>query len=336
MAIDYKSSGVDVERGYQAVKLMKQYIKSTYNQNVIGDVKSFGGVYKLDDNNYLVSGTDGVGTKLKYAFELERFDTIGIDCVAMCVNDILCMGARPLFFLDYIAISYLDPVKVSEIVKGISEGCKMSGAALIGGETAEMPGFYQKGEFDIAGFSVGLVSKDKLIDGTRIRKGNALIGFTSSGIHSNGYSLVRKLFAPVREELLKFDERLGRSYADAILEPTRIYVKPVLELIDKFDIKGLAHITGGGMIEKLCRIFEEGLTAKINTKAYEYPEIFKMLQEKSGLPLRKMYNTFNMGIGMVIVVEQEIADKVVAEAEKLGEKAFIIGEVVSGEELVLC
>lgn len=336
MAIDYKSSGVDVERGYQAVKLMKQYIKSTYNQNVIGDVKSFGGVYKLDDNNYLVSGTDGVGTKLKYAFELERFDTIGIDCVAMCVNDILCMGARPLFFLDYIAISYLDPVKVSEIVKGISEGCKMSGAALIGGETAEMPGFYQKGEFDIAGFSVGLVSKDKLIDGTRIRKGNALIGLTSSGIHSNGYSLVRKLFPPVREELLKFDERLGRSYADAILEPTRIYVKPVLELIDKFDIKGLAHITGGGMIEKLCRIFEEGLTAKINTKAYEYPEIFKMLQEKSGLPLRKMYNTFNMGIGMVIVVEQEIADKVVAEAEKLGEKAFIIGEVVSGEELVLC
>lgn len=336
MAIDYKSSGVDVERGYQAVKLMKQYIKSTYNQNVIGDVKSFGGVYKLDDNNYLVSGTDGVGTKLKYAFELERFDTIGIDCVAMCVNDILCMGARPLFFLDYIAISYLDPVKVSEIVKGISEGCKMSGAALIGGETAEMPGFYQKGEFDIAGFSVGLVSKDKLIDGTRIRKGNALIGFTSSGIHSNGYSLVRKLFPPVREELLKFDERLGRSYADAILEPTRIYVKPVLELIDKFDIKGLAHITGGGMIEKLCRIFEEGLTAKINTKAYEYPEIFKMLQEKSGLPLRKMYNTFNMGIGIVIVVEQDIADKVVAEAEKLGEKAFIIGEVVSGEELVLC
>lgn len=336
MAIDYKSSGVDVERGYQAVKLMKQYIKSTYNQNVIGDVKSFGGVYKLDDNNYLVSGTDGVGTKLKYAFELECFDTIGIDCVAMCVNDILCMGARPLFFLDYIAISYLDPVKVSEIVKGISEGCKMSGAALIGGETAEMPGFYQKGEFDIAGFSVGLVSKDKLIDGTRIRKGNALVGLTSSGIHSNGYSLVRKLFPPVREELLKFDERLGRSYADAILEPTRIYVKPVLELIDKFDIKGLAHITGGGMIEKLCRIFEEGLTAKINTKAYEYPEIFKMLQEKSGLPLRKMYNTFNMGIGMVIVVEQEIADKVVAEAEKLGEKAFIIGEVVSGEELVLC
>ena len=336
MAIDYKSSGVDVERGYQAVKLMKQYIKSTYNQNVIGDVKSFGGVYKLDDNNYLVSGTDGVGTKLKYAFELERFDTIGIDCVAMCVNDILCMGARPLFFLDYIAISYLDPVKVSEIVKGISEGCKMSGAALIGGETAEMPGFYQKGEFDIAGFSVGLVSKDKLIDGTRIRKGNALIGLTSSGIHSNGYSLVRKLFPPVREELLKFDERLGRSYADAILEPTRIYVKPVLELIDKFDIKGLAHITGGGMIEKLCRIFEEGLTAKINTKAYEYPEIFKMLQEKSGLPLRKMYNTFNMGIGIVIVVEQDIADKVVAEAEKLGEKAFIIGEVVSGEELVLC
>lgn len=336
MAIDYKSSGVDVERGYQAVKLMKQYIKSTYNQNVIGDVKSFGGVYKLDDNNYLVSGTDGVGTKLKYAFELERFDTIGIDCVAMCVNDILCMGARPLFFLDYIAISYLDPVKVSEIVKGISEGCKMSGAALIGGETAEMPGFYQKGEFDIAGFSVGLVSKDKLIDGTRIRKGNALIGLTSSGIHSNGYSLVRKLFPPVREELLKFDERLGRSYANAILEPTRIYVKPVLELIDKFDIKGLAHITGGGMIEKLCRIFEEGLTAKINTKAYEYPEIFKMLQEKSGLPLRKMYNTFNMGIGIVIVVEQDIADKVVAEAEKLGEKAFIIGEVVSGEELVLC
>jgi phosphoribosylformylglycinamidine cyclo-ligase len=339
MAIDYKSAGVDVERGYDAVKLMKKYIHETYDKNVVGDVKSFGGIYSLEDGpegNLLVSGTDGVGTKLKYAFELNKFDTIGIDCVAMCVNDILCRGARPLFFLDYIAISYLDPVKVSEIVKGVAEGCKQAGAALIAGETAEMPGFYTEGEFDIAGFSVGIIKRKNLIDGTKLKAGDKLIGLESSGIHSNGYTLVRKLFPPKKEELLKYDERLKSTYADAILKPTRIYVKSVLKLNEKFDIKGIAHITGGGMYEKLMRIFPEGLAAKVDTKSYQLPELFKMLGERSGISTEKMYNTFNMGIGMVLAVSPEIADKVVSEANKLGEKAHIIGEAVKGSELILC
>jgi len=335
MATDYKNSGVDVERGYEAVKLMKKYIRETYDENVVGDVKSFGGIYALDSENLLVSGTDGVGTKLKYAFELGKFDTIGIDCVAMCVNDILCRGAKPLFFLDYIAISYLDPVKVSEIIKGVTEGCKQAGCALIGGETAEMPGFYSEGEFDIAGFSVGLVKRNKLIDGSKMKEGDVLVGLGSSGVHSNGYSLVRKLFPPVKEDLLKYDERLKSTYAEAILKPTRIYVKSVLKLAEKFEIKGISHITGGGMYEKLMRIFPEGLTAQVDTSSYQLPELFKMLQERAEITKEKMYNTFNMGIGMVLVVDKEIAGEVIAEAENLGEKAFIIGKVVKGNELIL-
>lgn len=338
MAIDYKSSGVDVERGYQAVKLMKKYIHETYNKNVIGDIRSFGNLYALDDDpdgDVLVAGTDGVGTKLKYAFVLEKFDTIGIDCVAMCVNDVLCRGAKPLFFLDYIAISYLDSVKVASIVKGVTEGCKQSGSALIGGETAEMPGFYSEGEFDIAGFSVGIVNKKKVIDGSKIKLGDVLIGLGSSGIHSNGYSLTRQLFPPIKEELDKYDDRLGKTYGEALLTPTRIYVKPVLKLIDKFEIKGIAHITGGGIIEKLARIFPSGLTAEIDIKSYKLPEIFKMMQDRADLSDRKMYNTFNMGIGMVLAVEKAIADAVVTEAERLGEKAYIIGKVVEGDEIIL-
>lgn len=339
MAIDYKSAGVDVERGYEAVKLMKKYVQETYDKNVMGDIGSFGGFYALDDKedgDVLVAGTDGVGTKLKYAFVLDKHDSIGIDCVAMCVNDIICQGARPLMFLDYIALPYLDPVKVSQIVKGVANGCKQAGCALVGGETAEMPGFYHDGEYDIAGFSVGIAKKNKVITGKTIKAGDALIGLASSGIHSNGYSLVRKLFPAVKEELDKYDDRLGCTYGEMLLTPTRIYVKSILDLINNFEIKGIAHITGGGFIENIPRIFSTGLTAEIDTKSYKLPEIFKMLQDRADISDRKMYNTFNMGIGMVLAVSQDIAASVVSEAEKLGEKAYIIGKVIEGDELVIC
>lgn len=339
MAIDYKSAGVDVEKGYQAVKMMKKYVQETYNNSVLGDIGSFGGMYALGDNpdsDVLVAGTDGVGTKLKYAFVMDKHDTIGIDCVAMCVNDIVCQGAKPLFFLDYIALSSLDPVKVSEIVKGIAEGCKQAGAALIGGETAEMPGFYQDDDYDIAGFSVGITKRNKLISGQDIKAGDVLIGLASSGIHSNGYSLVRKLFPPIKQELEKYNDRLGCTYGEALLTPTKIYVKSLLKLVDEFNIKGIAHITGGGFIENIPRIFSKGFTAKIDTNAYEIPEIFKLIQERAEISDSKMYNTFNMGIGIVMAVDKEIANAVIARADELGEKAYIIGSVITGDELELC
>ncbi|NCA67705.1 MAG: phosphoribosylformylglycinamidine cyclo-ligase, partial [Clostridia bacterium] len=271
MAIDYKQAGVDVEAGYSAVKMMKEYVKSTYDKNVVGDIGSFGGFYSLSDapdGDVLVAGTDGVGTKLKYAFCLDKHDTIGIDAVAMCVNDIVCQGARPLIFLDYIALPKLIPEKVAEIVKGVSEGCRIAGCALIGGETAEMPGFYVDGEYDIAGFSCGITKKNKIINGSTIKEGNALIGLASSGVHSNGYSLVRKLFPPVKEDLMKYDEELGATPAEVLLTPTRIYVKTILALIEKYEIKGIAHITGGSFIENIPRIIPNGLAAKINIKSY--------------------------------------------------------------------
>ncbi len=340
MAIDYKSAGVDVERGYKAVELMKKYVQKTYNNNVMGDIGSFGGAYSLDDKpdgDVLIAGTDGVGTKLKYAFVLDKHDTIGIDCVAMCVNDIICQGAKPLFFLDYIATSKLIPERIAEIVKGIAEGCIMAGAALIGGETAEMPSFYEGDDYDMAGFSVGIAKKDKLITGDKIESGDKLIGLRSSGLHSNGYSLVRKLFPPYASDLNEYSDRLGCTYGEAILEPTRIYVKPVLELINKFEIKGLAHITGGGFIENIPRMFKKGkgLTAKIDITSYEVPVIYSLIQERAILPYSKMYNTFNMGIGMVMAVSPDIADEVVSMANALGEQAYIIGEVINGEELEL-
>ena len=248
MAIDYKSAGVDVERGYEAVRLMKKYVKETYTDGVLGDLGSFGGFYALDDKpdgDVLVAGTDGVGTKLKYAFVLDRHDTVGIDCVAMCVNDIVCQGAKPLIFLDYIALSRLVPQKVAMIVKGVSEGCRQAGCALIGGETAEMPGFYADDDYDMAGFAVGVAKKNKIINGSGIKEGDRLVGLRSSGVHSNGYSLVRKLFPPVKEDLEGFDAELGESPAQALLRPTRIYVKTILSLIEKHPIKGIAHITGG-------------------------------------------------------------------------------------------
>ncbi len=326
MAIDYKSAGVDVEAGYKAVKLMKEYVKTTYNDNVLGDLGSFGGFYALgdkEDSDCLVAGTDGVGTKLKYAFVLDKHDTIGIDAVAMCVNDIVCQGAKPLLFLDYIALSKLVPEKVSQIVKGVSEGCRLAGCALIGGETAEMPGFYAADEYDIAGFSVGIVKKNKIINGKSIKVGDALIGIASSGIHSNGYSLVRKLFGEDKDSLNKFNETLGCTPAELVLTPT----KTILSIIEKFEIKGIAHITGGGFIENVPRIIPSGMGVKIDRTSYPLPRIFKALQEIAGIDDRKMCNTFNMGIGMVLAVDKSIAAAVVEELKALGEEAYVIGEV---------
>lgn len=330
MAIDYKSAGVDVEAGYKAVKLMKEYVKKTYDGNVLGDLGSFGGFYALgdkEDSDCLVAGTDGVGTKLKYAFVLNKHDTIGIDAVAMCVNDIVCQGAKPLLFLDYIAQSKLIPERVADIVKGVSEGCCQSGCALIGGETAEMPGFYAEDEYDIAGFAVGIVKKNKIINGKTIKVGDSLIGIASSGIHSNGYSLVRKLFGEDKESLMKYNDTLGCTPAELVLTPTKIYVKTILALIEKFEIKGIAHITGGGFIENVPRIIPKGMGVKIDRSSYPLPKIFKALQEIAGIDDRKMCNTFNMGIGMVLAVDPSIKDAVVNELKALGEQAYVIGEV---------
>lgn len=334
MAIDYKDAGVDVEAGYCAVKMMKEYVKSTYDKNVVGDIGSFGGFYALDDNpdgDVLVAGTDGVGTKLKYAFTLDKHDTIGIDAVAMCVNDIVCQGARPLIFLDYIAIPKLIPEKVAQIVKGVAEGCKMSSCALIGGETAEMPDFYSAGEYDIAGFCCGIAKKDKIINGKNITLGDTLIGLASSGIHSNGFSLVRKLFPPIKEELEKFDKKLGASPAEILLTPTRIYVKIILSLIEKFDIKGIAHITGGGFIENIPRIIPSGLGVDVFVDSYQLPKIFVEMQRRAEISYEKMCNTFNMGIGMVLCVDTSIAKDVVDYLNHNGEKAYIMGKVTAKE-----
>lgn len=337
MAIDYKSAGVDVERGYEAVRLMKRYVKETYDGNVLGDIGSFGGFYALgegDDADVLVAGTDGVGTKLKYAITLNKHDTVGIDCVAMCVNDIVCQGAKPLIFLDYIALGKLAPTKVAEIVKGVSEGCKQASCALIGGETAEMPGFYDDDEYDMAGFSVGIVKKNKIINGSRIKEGDRLIGLRSSGIHSNGYSLVRQLFKP-GETLYEFDEELGARPADVLLTPTKIYVKTALSLAEKCDVLGMAHITGGGFIENIPRILPKGLAAKIDRDSYEIPKIFKAIQHRAEIDDEKMYNTFNMGVGLVICVSSEEEQKALNLLVQLGETPIKLGKIVKGCGVIL-
>lgn len=336
--MDYKDAGVDIEAGYKAVSLMKQYVKSTYTQGVLGDIGSFGGCFALDekpDGEVLVAGTDGVGTKLKYAFIMDKHDTIGIDAVAMCVNDIVALGAKPLLFLDYIAISKLVPEKVAQIVKGVAEGCRQAGAALIGGETAEMPGFYAQDEYDIAGFSVGSIKKDKIIDGKKIKEGDVLVGLASSGIHSNGFSLVRKIFGEDKKTLCKYSDELGGVLGDVLLTPTRIYVKSLLALCDKFEIKGMAHITGGGFIENIPRMFTDGLTAEIDLASYEVPPIFKLMQKIADISDEKIYNTFNMGIGMVLAVDKSVADAVVNSANALGEKACILGKVIKGQKVIL-
>ncbi len=333
MAISYKDSGVDVEKGYEAVKLMKQHVKSTYTQGVLGDIGSFGGFFKMPDGMkepVLVAGTDGVGTKLKYAIISGKHDTIGIDAVAMCVNDIVCQGAKPLFFLDYFATGSLSPEKVATVVSGIAEGCRQSGAALIGGETAEMPGFYPEGDYDIAGFAVGAVDRSKIINGSGIKEGDVLIGLKSSGIHSNGYSLVRKLFGEDISVLEKFDSELGAKPIDVLLTPTRIYVKSILSLIEKVHIKGIAHITGGGFIENIPRIFPEGIGCEIVKNSYEVPAVFRVMQKRAGISDSQIYNTFNMGIGMVVCVAESDVKATVSQLESTGEQCFVIGKTVKG------
>ena len=335
--ITYKDSGVDVERGYEAVRLMKEHVKRTFNDNVIGDLGSFGGFYSIENSGMskpvLVAGTDGVGTKLKLAFLTGRHDTVGIDCVAMCVNDVVCQGAMPMFFLDYLATGNLKPDMAATIVLGVAEGCLQAGCALIGGETAEMPGFYPEGEYDLAGFCVGMVDRAQVINGSNIRKGDTLIGLASTGVHSNGFSLVRRLLINDKTDLSAPVEELGGcSLADELLRPTRIYVRTVKELISRFTIKGIAHITGGGFIENIPRILPDGLTARIDRGSWPVQPIFKMMQRISGMKDEQIYNTFNMGIGMVMAVDSEEADAVVCAANSLGENAFVIGEVIESED----
>ena len=338
MAISYKDSGVDVERGYEAVRLMKEHVKSTYTEGVLGDIGSFGGFFAMPKGMkepVLVAGTDGVGTKLKYAIISEKYDTIGIDAVAMCVNDIVCQGAKPLFFLDYFASGSLDPKKVSDVVAGVAEGCRQSGAALIGGETAEMPGFYPGDDFDVAGFAVGVVDKKKIINGSKIKSGDVLIGIKSSGVHSNGYSLVRKLWGENVEELKQYNEELEAVPLDVLLTPTKIYVNSILSLIEKVKVKGIAHITGGGFIENIPRIFPEGIGCRIDTKSYEVPKIFQLMIKKAKITKEQAYNTFNMGIGMVVCVSAKDVEATVAQLESTGESCVILGKTVKGSGVKL-
>ncbi|MEG0296615.1 MAG: phosphoribosylformylglycinamidine cyclo-ligase [Clostridium sp.] len=327
--ITYKDAGVNIEEGYKSVSLIKEYASRTMSQYVLSGLGSFGGMVELPEGYkkpVLVSGTDGVGTKLEIAFKTKKYDTVGIDCVAMCVNDILCHGAKPLFFLDYIACGKLEAEVAADLVKGVSDGCLLSEAALIGGETAEMPGFYKEGEYDIAGFAVGIVDKDDIIDGSKINEGDVLIGITSSGIHSNGYSLVRKVFEDINEDLK------GEPVWKTLLEPTKIYVKPVLSLLEKFDIKGMAHVTGGGFIENIPRMFNgRELTAVVRKDSYPIPAVFERIVEK-GVARDHMYNTFNMGIGFVLCVNKEDSEAVIKELISMGEKAYEIGHVACGGE----
>ena len=336
--IDYKSAGVDVTRGYKLVDLIKKSAADTYDENVLSGLGSFGGFYAVPKGlkePVLVSGTDGVGTKLKYAMVLDKHDTIGTDCVAMCVNDIVCQGAKPLFFLDYVACGKLDPEKMSVVVKGVAKACKEVGCALIGGETAEMPGMYPEDEYDLAGFAVGIADKDRIINGSKVKKGDALVGLASSGVHSNGFSLVRKLLGEDRKELEKYDASLGMTVGEAVLTPTKLYVRSALSIADKHDVHGIAHITGGGFIENIPRILPEGLCAEVDLDSFPRLPIFDLLAVKSGLGDDKLYNTFNMGIGMVFAVSAEEAENVVKTAIAEGESAYIIGRVTEGSGVKL-
>jgi len=337
--IDYKSSGVDVEAGYEAVRLMKQHVRTTFDNNVITDLGSFGGMYSIaslmSPDPILVAGTDGVGTKLKIAFAMEKYDTVGIDCVAMCVNDIVCHGARPLIFLDYIATGKLLPQVVSDIVSGVSAGCNSAGCALIGGETAEMPGFYPVDEFDLAGFSVGIVDRSKVINGSGIKAGDVLVGLTSSGLHSNGFSLVRAIMGDTPDKMNVYSDELGMTIGECLLTPTQIYVKTILELASKYTIKGIANITGGGFIENIPRMIPAGLSIDVDINSFPTPAVFDMLIKRASLEMRSAYNTFNMGIGMVLAVDPTDADGVVAALKAMDQDAYIIGNVISGDEGVI-
>lgn len=340
MTISYKDAGVDKEAGYKQVNLIKNMIKSTHTEGVMSEIGGFAGLFQLDTESYkepvLVSGTDGVGTKLKIAFMMDVHNTIGEDCVAMCVNDILCQGAKPLFFLDYIATGKLIPEKMAQVVEGIANGCIKGECALIGGETAEMPGFYNIDEYDLAGFVVGVVDKEKIIDGSKIEEGDIILGLPSSGIHSNGYSLVRKIvFEKENMKVDKFIEELGTTIGEELLKPTRIYTKAVLPLIEKFNIKGIAHITGGGLYENIPRIIPEGLSASIDMEQIQTPKIFNLLAKWGNINEKEMYSTFNMGVGMVLIVDKDELDEVSAQLDEQGEEFTILGKVEKGEEKIV-
>lgn len=334
--MDYKSAGVDIEAGYKAVELMKEHVKSTMRAEVLGGLGGFSGAFSLSkiknmEEPVLLSGTDGVGTKLKLAFLMDKHDTIGIDCVAMCVNDVACAGGEPLFFLDYIACGKNEPQKIATIVKGVADGCVQSGAALIGGETAEMPGFYPMDEYDLAGFCVGLADKCDLIDGKDLKEGDVLIGIASSGVHSNGFSLVRKVFDMTKESLDTYYKELDKTLGEALLAPTKIYVKALKSVRESgVKIKACSHITGGGFYENIPRMLTEDKRAVVKKDSYEVPAIFKLMAKKGNISEEMMYNTFNMGLGMVIAVDKDDVEKTLKAIDKAGEKAFEIGYIDRG------
>lgn len=337
----YKAAGVDVTAGYKAVELMKSHVERTRTSGVLSGIGGFGGLFQPDlggmNTPVLVSGTDGVGTKLKIAFLLDKHDTIGIDCVAMCVNDVVCCGAKPLFFLDYLAVGKNYPERVAQIVSGVAEGCVQSGSALIGGETAEMPGFYPVDEYDLAGFSVGMVDRDKIIDGSQMKAGDVLVGLASTGVHSNGFSLVRKVFNISEKNVNMYIEEFGRTLGEELLTPTKIYVKQALAVMEQCKVKAVSHITGGGFYENIPRMLKDGCSAKIELASIPKLPVFSMIQRHGNIPDREMYNTFNMGVGMCMAVAKEDADKAVRILNDAGQKAMIIGEVVSSEEgVILC
>lgn len=331
----YKDAGVDVTAGYRAVELMKSHVARTVVPGVLSGLGGFGGLFELDLTSMtrpvLVSGTDGVGTKLKIAFLMDKHDTVGIDCVAMCVNDVVCGGAKPLFFLDYVAVGKNVPERVEQIVAGVAEGCVQAGCALVGGETAEMPGFYPEDEYDLAGFNVGIVDKDKIIDGSKVRVGDALIGVASSGIHSNGFSLVRKLFNVNETNLRSFMPDFGKTLGEELLTPTKIYVKPLLELISKCDVHAVSHITGGGFYENIPRMLQKDQKAVLEKSNVPVLPVFEYMQKVGNVPERDMFNTFNMGMGLCIAIAPEQADEAVRILNAAGEKAFIVGQVSAGE-----
>lgn len=336
--MDYKKAGVDIEAGYESVELMKKYVKETMRPEVLGGLGGFSGAFSMEaiknmEKPTLVSGTDGVGTKLKLAFVMDKHDTIGIDCVAMCVNDIACAGGEPLFFLDYIACGKNYPEKIATIVKGVAEGCKQSGAALIGGETAEHPGLMPEEEYDLAGFAVGVVDEKDLITGENIKPGDVLVGIASSGVHSNGFSLVRKVFDMSSESLHTYYEELGTTLGEALLAPTRIYVKALKSIKEAgVTLKGCSHITGGGFYENIPRMLPEGVCAVVKKDSYEVPAIFKLMQKKGQLEEKMMYNTYNMGLGMVLALDPADVEKTVKAIEAAGETAYVVGAVEAGEK----
>lgn len=334
--MDYKKAGVDIEAGYQAVELMKEHVKGTMRPEVLGGLGGFSGAFSMSaiknmEEPVLLSGTDGVGTKIKLAFLMDRHDTVGIDCVAMCVNDVACAGGEPLFFLDYIACGKNYPEKIASIVKGVAEGCKQAGAALIGGETAEHPGLMPEDEYDLAGFAVGVADRKNLITGEGIKEGDVLIGIASSGVHSNGFSLVRKVFEMTKESLDTYYDELGKTLGEALLTPTRIYVKALKSIKDAgVVVKGCSHITGGGFYENIPRMLPDGINAVVKKESYEVPAIFKLLQKKGNISEQMMYNTYNMGLGMVLAVAPADVDKTVAAIQAAGESAYVVGQCEAG------